>query len=189
MLELSVGLNLVLLVSALILLSRLRAAKRRIGHDRRTEVNWFWHVAPKMAQLAKRASRGGQPVAAAMLDLDGFKQVNDTYGHQRGDRLLRELCHVILANIRPLDILTRYGGEEFFLLFILDDGVEGALGAAEKVRSAVENHSFDGDLKLTVSVGLAVCPTDGLTLDDLVRRADDAMYQAKSQGKNRVVAA
>ena len=189
MLEMSIGLNLVLIVVVLALLYQLHLAKRRIGHDRRTEVNWFWHVAPKMAQLAKRASRGGRPIAGAMLDLDGFKQVNDTYGHQRGDRVLRELCQVILEAIRPLDILTRYGGEEFFLIFILDDGVEGALGAAEKVRGAIESHVFDGDLRLTVSIGVAICPMDGLTLDDLVKRADDAVYAAKRQGKNRVVLA
>jgi diguanylate cyclase (GGDEF)-like protein len=67
--------------------------------------------------------------------------------------------------------------------------VGGALSAAEKVRSAVEHHHFDGDLRLTVSIGVASCPRDGSTLDDLVKHADDAMYQAKSQGKNRVVSA
>lgn len=187
MLVISLGLNLALAAVIMILLFQLQKAKKRIGHDQKTKVLWFWHVAPKIAQLVKRASRGGQKIAVAMLDLDGFKQVNDTYGHQRGDRLLRELCQVILATIRPLDVLTRFGGEEFLLAFILDDGVEGAEAAAEKVRSAVAGHTFDSDLHLTVSVGLAVCPTDGSTLDDLVRGADQAMYHAKEQGKNRVV--
>lgn len=187
--SMSIGLNLALVVTVLILFFQLRSAKRRIGHDQKTEVNWFWRVAPKIERLLKRASRGDWHIAIAMLDLDFFKKVNDDHPdhHQYGDRILRELCQVILEAIRPLDILTRYGGEEFLLAFIITDGTNQGFDAAERIRKAVVAHVFEGGLRLTVSIGVAVCPDQATSLEDLILKADGALYEAKAAGRDRVV--
>ncbi|MDP2927165.1 MAG: GGDEF domain-containing protein [bacterium] len=135
----------------------------------------------------QRARRGGERIALVMFDIDYFKQVNDAHtDHQFGDRVLRELCQVILSVLRPFDLLSRYGGEEFVLVLALNDGKDSALTACERVRVAVEEHVFESGLRLTVSMGVAVCPDDGTALEDLIKRSDEAMYRAKAAGRNRV---
>jgi len=186
-LESSLVANLVLVLICAFLLLRLHEARKRIGHDAKTEIVWFWRVSGKVEKLVHRARRGGQRIAIAMLDIDHFKNVNDSHtNHQFGDRVLRDLCKVILSTIRSLDLLARYGGEEFVIVFPLDDGVDSVRSACERIRLAIEEHVFEDGLRLTVSIGAAICPDNGTSLEDLLERADAAMYAAKDSGRNRV---
>jgi diguanylate cyclase (GGDEF)-like protein len=128
-----------------------------------------------------------------VIDIDHFKQVNDRFGHQRGDAILIELAKRILENTRnSVDFLARYGGEEFVII-LPDTGDEGARAAAEKIRRAVGNEPFgDGaeePVRVTISIGYAVHPIHALTPQELLRAADQAMYHAKATGRDRVVGA
>ena len=131
-------------------------------------------------------------LSAVMIDVDHFKAVNDEYGHQAGDRVLCDVAAVLQSNKRELDLLGRYGGEEF-LMFLPHTQRDEAHMVCERIRSAIQEHTseFEGkQIKVTISVGVASETFDALTtLDDLIRRADDALYQAKRQGRNLVVAA
>jgi diguanylate cyclase (GGDEF)-like protein len=139
----------------------------------------------------ERASRFNRPLTVLMIDIDRFKDVNDRFGHQRGDEVLVEVTRRIMGTIRTqIDFVARYGGEEFVVVLPETPG-EGGTVVAEKVRSAVRDHPFVGDgshLTITVSVGVAVFPIDGLTSEDLIRAADQAMYRAKRAGRDRVEA-
>jgi two-component system cell cycle response regulator len=139
----------------------------------------------------ERASRFNRPLSVLMIDIDRFKDVNDRFGHQRGDGVLVEVTRRIMGTIRTqIDFVARYGGEEFVVV-LPETPCEGGKVVAEKVRSAVRDHPFVGDgphLTITVSVGVAAFPLDGLTAEDLIRAADQAMYQAKRAGRDRVEA-
>jgi diguanylate cyclase (GGDEF)-like protein len=136
----------------------------------------------------ERASRFGRPLSLLMLDLDKFKDVNDTHGHQRGDSVLIELATRIKGGIREVDILARYGGEEFVLILPETD-LLGAEQAAGKLCELVRQRSFgntdETTLRLTVSIGVAVYPEHGSTPSMLVKAADAALYVAKSEGRDR----
>lgn len=139
----------------------------------------------------ERAKRSGAPLAVAMLDIDHFKSVNDTYGHQGGGEVLKELCQRLRDVVRAYDSVGRYGGEEFAVLFP-DTGAEQAATLGERLRAAVEETPFKiGTLreKLTISVGMACLEGDDDTVDALLQRADEALYRAKGEGRNRVICA
>jgi diguanylate cyclase (GGDEF)-like protein len=143
------------------------------------------------ASEIERAARFGEPFAVAMVDLDRFKQVNDTHGHPAGDAMLVELARRLTESTREVDVVARYGGEEFILLLPRTDR-SGAVRVAEKLAEAVRCEPFhfdDGSLDLTVSVGVAAYPRDGSTVRELVKSADDALYRAKDTGRDRVMAA
>lgn len=136
-----------------------------------------------------RTERHKLPLSFLMLDLDYFKNINDTYGHLKGDDILRKLAHIIKKNIRTYDIPGRYGGEEFSVILpesTVDDGVH----LAERIRSEVEKYNFGDDyaaIKCTVSVGVSGYPgKDIKNIEDLIRKADQALYKAKEEGRNRV---
>ena len=134
----------------------------------------------------ERAKRYGSPLSLVMYDLDFFKRVNDTYGHDVGDRVLQEVTRVVKANTRAADVLARWGGEEFMIL-MPQSGLPAAREAAEKLRSAIAGHAFDPVGQLTVSFGVtAFEPRDDQ--NPLLKRVDDALYRAKAQGRNRVEA-
>ena len=136
------------------------------------------------------ARRLSEPFAVLMCDLDKFKSVNDTHGHQAGDAVLKELADVLRSQAREIDRIGRYGGEEFMLL-LPGTTLDAAARFAERVRRAVEAHTFtipDGTLRRTLSAGAAAWPHPRLaTCDALVKAADDALYVAKETGRNRVV--
>ncbi|MFZ2384758.1 MAG: GGDEF domain-containing protein [Candidatus Omnitrophota bacterium] len=126
-----------------------------------------------------------------MIDIDHFKFYNDHYGHLVGDVILRETAAIIRENIRQIDLLGRYGGEEFALILTETDK-EGALFAGERIRHAIESRlikAYDENLRITISIGVATFPQDASEMDSLVDRADKALYQAKDSGRNRVCAA
>jgi diguanylate cyclase (GGDEF)-like protein len=147
-----------------------------------------------MQQLADeraRALRTGQPFCVALIDLDHFKSVNDRFGHLAGDEVLKEFCRLVTAAIRATDRLARFGGEEFVVLLTPVVGSDVAHVATERIRQAVEAHDWERiapGLKVTMSAG--VTSFDGKEgVEQLVGRADQALYAAKAGGRNRTVAA
>lgn len=138
----------------------------------------------QLLQEIERAKRYGTPLSLVMYDIDYFKRVNDTFGHGAGDAVLQTLTSIVKANVRSVDIVARWGGEEFMILMPQSD-VEAAAEAAEKLRQKVAQHPFEQVGNLTVSFGVtAFAPQDDL--DTLVKRVDDALYMAKETGRNRV---
>jgi diguanylate cyclase (GGDEF)-like protein len=136
-----------------------------------------------------RAKRYHQPLSCVMLDIDHFKKVNDTYGHQTGDVILKAVGKLILDSLRESDISARYGGEEFsLLLYFTDSG--GALDVADRLRKMVESHSFHAGaetFQVTLSAGAATYPHPAIQeAQQLVECADKALYTAKQNGRNRV---
>jgi diguanylate cyclase (GGDEF)-like protein len=136
------------------------------------------------------AERNKIPMSLVMLDVDHFKSINDTQGHQSGDAVLVQLAKLLANMARSSDIVCRYGGEEF-LLVLTGASLETAMARADGIRVACEAQmiNFQGNsLKVTVSAGVAVFPEHGRTLNELLQRADQALYQAKRNGRNCMVA-
>lgn len=137
----------------------------------------------------QRHTRSQDIMTLLMLDIDHFKLINDTYGHLNGDTVLVTLAKILKEYLRPYDIATRFGGEEFALV-LPNTPIAGALDVAERLRVAVENLTFSGelrDLKLTVSIGVSGYPGAGIeSVDQLLQAADQALYQAKKSGRNKV---
>ena len=130
-----------------------------------------------------RSIRSGEPISLLMIDIDNFKVLNDTYGHQVGDEVLRQVAAAIQAGSRDIDTAARYGGEEFAVI-LPGCGSRDALVSAERLRRFV-NDSFVGRA-VTVSAGAATFPDQASTAEALVKAADNAMYRAKRAGRNRV---
>ncbi len=147
------------------------------------------HFMALAEQEVQRAARYRRPLSFLMLDLDHFKDFNDLYGHQIGDRLLCSLVDLCQAQLRGVDVLGRYGGEEFVIL-MPETLRSGAAQAAERIRAAIADMRLDspaGKLSVTVSVGVASIEPrkePSPTLDALIKRADQALYKAKSDGRN-----
>ncbi|GEM_PF-2081683 len=139
----------------------------------------------------RRAKRFGRGLSVLMIDVDHFKSYNDTFGHLHGDYVLRQIADSLRRNLREVDTVARFGGEEFVVL-LTDTDRQSALHVGEKLRRIVEHESFlkpqDGITHpITISIGIAVAPDDAKQVDDLVDHADIALYDAKDSGRNRVV--
>lgn len=143
----------------------------------------------RLAEEFSRAERYKLPLSCLMLDIDHFKLVNDKYGHQVGDTVIRELARLLRKLTRSSDLLARYGGEEFIMLLI-QTSLDDAITKAEAMRSFIEKHKFQklkGKRRLTVSIGVASYPSHKIKgLYDLVTYADNALYEAKNSGRNLV---
>jgi two-component system cell cycle response regulator len=142
--------------------------------------------------LVKRAVMGGEPVAALMIDIDHFKKINDSFGHDVGDEVLREFAVRLASNVRAIDLPCRYGGEEFTVI-MPDTHIADAERIAERIRLHVAGSPFrvaHGSELLTVTISIGVASTygDRDTPETLLKRADSAVYEAKHAGRNRVVA-
>jgi diguanylate cyclase (GGDEF)-like protein len=140
----------------------------------------------------KRSARKNEQFVLLMLDIDHFKTFNDTYGHPVGDQVLRRISRVLIQDMREVDTVARYGGEEFAIILPETDAKEG-LAAAQRLRKAVEEVVLkvpaDGNSqKLSISIGMAVFGVDSRRKRELLEFADAALYMAKRQGRNRVVA-
>ncbi len=137
----------------------------------------------------RRARRHQKPLAVLMLDIDHFKQLNDTYGHEAGDAVLREVAVVMRQAVRSEDTICRYGGEEFVAI-LPELAADDALARAESIRQMVSElrlfHRGEALRKITISIGIAAYPQNGESLDQLLSLADRALYEAKHQGRNRV---
>ncbi len=135
-------------------------------------------------QEIARLERYGHPVSLIIADIDHFKQINDKFGHGAGDMILKGFCEIVQRCIRTTDVFGRWGGEEFVIL-LPNSGYASAEPLAERIRAAVERHEFEGGLRITASLGLAICQPDD-TWESWLDRADKALYRAKNTGRNRV---
>jgi two-component system cell cycle response regulator len=148
------------------------------------------YMTSQLQQYMHRAVMGGKPLSVMMLDIDHFKPINDTHGHQAGDEVLQELADRLRHNIRPMDVACRPGGEEF-LVILPETPEELACAAAERVRKAIAADPFNvlsetRQIAVTVSAGVSSLLGPNDTMAELLNRADTALYQAKSAGRNRV---
>jgi diguanylate cyclase (GGDEF)-like protein len=140
----------------------------------------------RILEEIERARRYGTGMAVIMADIDQFKRLNDEFGHLLGDEVLRQVSSVFHQQLRKIDVVCRYGGEEFGIL-LTQTTAQHALSVAEKLKKNVEGWQFPGVARLvTVSVGVAAFPDHGITRDDLVRAADNGLYAAKQAGRNCV---
>lgn len=143
-------------------------------------------------QEFQRSQRAAHPLSLIMVDIDHFKSINDTYGHQQGDVVLKVVAEALRSQLRDYDLASRFGGEEFALV-LPETGPLPATQVAERIRAAVAHLKFSGSmekLKMTVSLGVATVPDPAIhNIEDLIRLADDALYAAKREGRNRVVMA
>jgi len=150
------------------------------------------YMAGQLGALVKRAARGGEGVAVLLVDIDHFKRINDTFGHNIGDEVLREFAVRLATNTRAVDLPCRYGGEEFVVV-MPDTSLEAAHRIAERLRLHVSGAPFrlaglEEPLTVTISIGVASVVGGDDTPDMLLKRADDALYEAKAAGRNQVVA-
>jgi diguanylate cyclase (GGDEF)-like protein len=172
---------------------------RLLVHDELTGLLTSKSFFSELNREAARAEAESKPFCVLMMDLDHFKEVNDTYGHLAGSETLEEVGAVIKSSLRAGDVGARFGGEEF-AAFLLDADYAQGMVAAERVRSAIEKHEFPAvrrgspDVsgprthRMTISVGVASFPTDARDAIQLVEKADSALYRAKRSGRNRVCA-
>jgi two-component system cell cycle response regulator len=142
--------------------------------------------------LVSNARKNGRPLAFVIMDIDFFKQVNDTYGHDIGDEVLKEFATRISANVRGIDLACRFGGEEFVVV-MPDTDLSFACSISERLRQSIETtpvkiSSAPHMLNITISIGIAGLEDGDASAEALLRRADQALYRAKRSGRNKVVA-
>jgi two-component system cell cycle response regulator len=150
------------------------------------------YMARHLDTLISNAQKSGRPLAFLIMDIDYFKSVNDSHGHDIGDEVLREFANRISANVRGIDLACRYGGEEFVVV-MPDTDMSFASMVAERLRRSVESSAFEisrdpKKLNVTISIGIAASEGEKDTAEALLHRADQALYRAKRDGRNRVVA-
>jgi diguanylate cyclase (GGDEF)-like protein len=147
------------------------------------------YLKQRLEQEVAKSHRYGQQTSLVLLDIDFFKRVNDTYGHATGDLVLKQLARIVTDTSRNTDVVARYGGEEVAVI-LTHTGVAGAQEFAERLRLRVSEHIVrdpeeDAEFRVTVSIGVAQCEK-GVSMMDLIRRADAALYHSKGTGRNRV---
>jgi two-component system cell cycle response regulator len=159
--------------------------------DALTEIHNKRYLLEFLERELARAARRGRPLALILFDVDGFKVINDEFGHLGGDLTLRELAACVKNLVRQDELFARYGGEEFAVL-LPDTDLDEARAAAERFRHIVENHSFqyrNKSFHVTISLGVTVTiGTEVTNSAEFIKRADENLYTAKREGRNRVVA-
>ena len=142
----------------------------------------------RLEEELSRYRRFNHPVSVVLLDLDGFKAVNDDFGHAVGDDTLRDIAQILMKHSRGINVVSRYGGDEFAVLLV-ETSKAGARLYADRIREVVAKYPFSHGKVITASFGVASLPDDeAATAEDLFRAADDALYAAKRGGKNQVAA-
>jgi diguanylate cyclase (GGDEF)-like protein len=158
--------------------------------DEKTGLRNFHYFRIRLGEEFERARRYDSPLAVVMLDLDDLKQLNDRHGHVAGDAALQQVAGLLAAGMRTVDIVARYGGDEFAII-LPETGVAGARAIAERARERIAGHAFSAGgapIRMTASFGIATFPNPVVgSQSDLLLRADQALYRAKAAGKNRVV--
>lgn len=173
-------------ISAREKLSNLASIDPLTGLKNRRSFNTF------LKQELFRAKRYDHPVSVLIIDIDFFKRVNDSFGHDAGDRLLSGLAKFLDNSVRSTDLLARYGGEEFVVVLPQTDLTQ-AMEFGERLRKTIESHGFDIEegrqTSITASIGVAEFPGNADTREGLIKSADNALYAAKEAGRNNVKAA
>ncbi|MDD5561450.1 MAG: GGDEF domain-containing protein [Candidatus Omnitrophica bacterium] len=157
--------------------------------DSLTQVYCRRYFLERFAEELKRSRRNKLHLCFLMIDLDNFKQFNDHYGHLVGDAILRQVSKTISDMVRQIDFIGRYGGEELVIVLAETDK-EQASFAAERIRQAIEESvikAYDEELKVTVSIGVSTFPDNAENMQDLIEKADQALYLAKGTGRNKVI--
>ncbi|MBT3305688.1 MAG: PleD family two-component system response regulator [Alphaproteobacteria bacterium] len=192
------------------LLARIRTQVRRKRYQDRLHENFLQHLSMALTDgltglhnrhylsshldsVMERMRISEKPVSLLMIDIDHFKQVNDTYGHGVGDEALKEIGQRILRNIRGFDLAARFGGEEFVVV-MPDTPLEVALGVADRLCEQMSTNPIlvsasKDEILVTLSIGVSVSKGTGSTAETLLKEADEALYEAKRQGRNRVIPA
>ena len=140
---------------------------------------------PKIRNEIDQFERYGTPLTLLVIDVDYFKTINDTYGHDVGDNVLKEIANLIRDYVRKTDFCVRWGGEEFVVL-ATSTQQDKALIMAQNLRVAIENHNFGIDQNVTISIGLTSLE-EGDQLESFIRKADKALYRAKQSGRNQII--
>jgi diguanylate cyclase (GGDEF)-like protein len=164
--------------------------KRKAITDGLTGLFNHRHFQEKFNKELNRFKRFPRPFSLLLIDIDYFKKINDTYGHPAGDAVLKGVARIIKKTLRDIDVPARYGGEEFATILVGADKQE-AVRTAERLRTNIMTAEFDAEgnkISVTVSVGIATCPEDAKVKEDIIDRADKALYHAKETGRNKVVA-
>ena len=167
--------------------------KRLAITDGLTDLYNFRYLQERLEEETKRAQRFRRPLALIMADIDHFKEFNDTYGHPEGNKVLKVLANIIKANVREIDIVGRYGGEEFIIILPEADRNE-AQRIAERIRIKVEEYNFQNkedhlnnpNRKITLSLGVTSYFQESISPQNLIYKVDQALYQAKRKGRNRI---
>jgi diguanylate cyclase (GGDEF)-like protein len=161
--------------------------------DGLTDLYNFRYLQERLEEETKRAQRFRRPLALIMADIDHFKEFNDTYGHPEGNKVLKVLANILKVNVREIDIVGRYGGEEFIIILPEADREE-AQKIAERIRIKIEGYSFQNkedhlnnpDKKITLSLGVTSYFQESISPQNLIYKVDQALYQAKRKGRNRM---
>ncbi|MCR4336320.1 MAG: GGDEF domain-containing protein [Candidatus Omnitrophica bacterium] len=157
--------------------------------DSLTQVYTRRYILERLEEEGQRVLSRQASLSFLMIDVDYFKNYNDQHGHLVGDQLLREITRIIQENVREIDMVGRYGGEEFCVI-LPDTGQEDAYLVAERIRQAMESQAikvYDLSLTATVSIGIATLLIHAQKVSDLIERADHALYEAKGLGRNKVI--
>jgi diguanylate cyclase (GGDEF)-like protein len=169
--------------------ARYATARNLLNIDELTGLFNYRYLEVAMDREVKRAERYGTNLSVIFLDIDQFKEINDTNGHLIGSKVLKEVGKLLKATVREIDTVIRYGGDEYTILLV-ETGLEIAAGVAERIRRSIERHRFvasEGlDIRLTASLGYACYPEDTKSKAELIELADQAMYRGKASGKNVV---
>ena len=147
----------------------------------------YRHFNDALDKEITRSARYRQSLGLIMIDLDGFKDINDSYGHPQGDEVLREVAQIFKKICREVDMVARYGGEEFAIILPETD-LEGAFVLADRIRMVIKNYAFgtkENMINLTASLGVASYPDIAVSKLDLIKHADRALYTAKAEGRNK----
>jgi len=144
---------------------------------------YFFDVSEQILEVSKRDN---MPMCIAMLDIDKFKTINDTYGHDVGDIVIQKSVDIIREHLKEDDILIRFGGEEF-LLVLLDTSMQDTLILCEQIRQTIEkSYPINDDKQVTISIGISQCTNEDEEISQIVKRADNALYEAKDTGRNKI---
>ncbi len=196
LLEISIGMSLFALMGIALghLSSKHKAQENMLEglsvHDRLTGLFNYGYFLDNLAKEQKRSLRYQNPLSVIMLDVDFFKRFNDTFGHEKGNEVLKRVTKVITNRIRNVDTAARYGGEEFIII-LPNATKEQALVVAERIRTAIEKEDFKGNTTrpishVTISGGIASYPSQAEDIEQLVYKADQALYLAKETGRNQI---